>query len=131
MRDYVLAIAEGRLEDAKTHLFDALTSLGPGAEAVRSGISQRLGSILLKQGDTVTAMALYELSEALDEGSLSAKLQHAKFLFRELGDRTAAELKCEEVAEIARATPFPDSDDDFGSEGYLQAVRRLIAEIRE
>jgi hypothetical protein len=101
-RDYVEALAADRLDDAKTLLLSKIAvAKAANSPAMLAGLAQRLGSVLLKQGDRTSALALYELSECLDSSSILAKLDYAKFLLNEVGDRAAASAK----ANIVLAQP--------------------------
>jgi hypothetical protein len=131
-KEYVLALAKGELETAKQHLCIAISAANEmHSPTVLSGLAQRLGSLLLKQGDLLTARALYELSENLDSTSLLARLDYAKFLWNEIKDRQEALAKANSVIEIATQNPFPESEDDFSSEDYIKGAKRLIAEIEK
>lgn len=130
-KDYVIAFSEGRFDDAKRHLIEAICAIKKiDAPPVLAGFTQRFGSLLLKQGEALGAIAMYELSETLDAGSLLVKLDYAKFLLREMGDKAAAILKAEELIEAATACPFPGNDYDFSSDEYIEAGKRLIEEAR-
>jgi tetratricopeptide (TPR) repeat protein len=127
---YVLAAADGRIEDAKAFLLEALRDArAKGARPVVAGLIQRLGSLMFAGGDRNSALALYEVSLDLDEGSLLAKLEYAKFLWHEMGEAVLAREKCLEVIQAASSNPFPESDDDFGSDEYAEAANRLLNEI--
>ena len=128
---YVLAMSENRFEDAKQYLLEAVIATKQvDARPVLSGLAQRFGSISLKQGDKFGAIALYEFSEALDATSLLAKLDYAKFLLDEVGDKVTAEAKCGEIIATATSHPFPGTDDDFSSDEYIEAATRVINKIR-
>jgi hypothetical protein len=128
--DYVLAAADGRIEDAKRHLLVALRDAkAKNALPVVAGLVQRLGSLLLAGGDRIAALALYEISEELDRGSLLVRLEFAKFLWRGANDRQLAIDKCNEIVESASSHPFPESEDDFGSMEYSESALRLLEEI--
>ena len=130
--EYVNAVFENRLEDAKQHLIEAIkTAKERDALPVLAGIAGRFGSILLKQGDKFGAIAFYELSEELDRKSLLPKLEYAKFLLRELGDKNKSISKCKEIIAIASANPFLESDDDFSSDEYIEATQKVLDEANE
>ena len=130
MYDYLNALGDGRLEDAKRHLLKVIDfEKGKSTAPVISDIVQKLGLILLRQGDRLSALALYELSESVDADSLLAKLNYAKFLFRDAGDIKGAVAKCEEIIAKANSNPFPESDNDFSSEEYLEAATRLLNDL--
>ncbi len=127
--EYIDALADSRFEDAKRHLLVAIASVKERGESpVLAGLAQRLGSILLKQGDKLGALGLYEISECLDSESLLTKLDYAKFLMFEMGDTAAAGAKCQGIIASATAKPFPGSDEDFSSEEYAEAAGRLLRE---
>jgi hypothetical protein len=131
-RYYVEAVADGRLDDAKTHLLSEIaTAKAASSPAMLAGIAQRLGSVLLKQGDQTSAIALYELSECLDSTSMLAKLDYAKFLLNEVGNRSAAAAKAELILAMTCSAPFPGTHDDFGSDEYADAAQRLLAKATE
>jgi len=125
--EYAVALSENRLDDAKKHLLAMIIEAGRlDARPVLSGLAQRLGSILLRQCDKNGAIALYELSVVLDKGSLLSKLEYAKFLLNEVGDNIYAQNKCNEIIMEATTHPFAETDDDFGSEEYIQAAKRIF-----
>ena len=127
---YVLAMSENRFEDAKQYLLGAVIAAKQvDARPVLSGLAQRLGSISLKQGDKFGAIALYEFSEILDATSLLAKLDYAKFLLDEVGDKVAAEAKCDEIISAATSHPFAGCDDDFSSDEYIEAATRIKSKV--
>lgn len=127
--EHVLALSENRLEDAKNSLVAAiLAAKNDNAPSVLAGLTQRFGSLLLKQGEKAGAIVLYELAEVLDTGSLLVKLEYAKFLLRELGERAAAIAKSEEIIAVALSNPFPESAEDFSSEEYIDAAKRILLE---
>ena len=128
--EYVVALSENRLDDAKKHLVEMIKAAKTlESRPVLSGLAQRLGSIVLQQGDKYGAIAMYELSEALDKGSLLAKLDYAKFLFNQLGDGVSAQNKCNEIIAEATTNPFEETDDDFGSGMYIEAAKRILDAI--
>ena len=132
MDEYVLAIVDDRYEDAKRHLIDAIIfARQESSLPVLAGQAQRLGSVLLKQGDRLAAEALYELSEGIDSKSLFPKLVHAKFLARELGDPAKAINKCNEIISSAISNPNQGDvdDDEFSCSEYQEAAEGLLAEI--
>jgi len=128
---YVLAFSEGRYEDAKKYLYKAIISEAKNKEALPllAGLVQKLGTITFRQGDEVGAIAMYEISELLDKDSLLAKLDYAKFLLKEMGDKSAALKKSQEIIEYAISFPFVGNDDDFSSEEYIEAAKRIIDEV--
>lgn len=129
--EYVHAAADGRVEEAKRHLLVALREArARGARPVIAGLIQRLAILLAKDGDRVSALALYEVSEDLDAGSLLAKLEFAKFLVNELREFDLAEQKCHEIIDIAARHPFAETEEDFGSSEYAAAAQRLLDEMR-
>ena len=129
--DYVLAASEGRIEEAKQFLLVALRDARvKRAYPVMAGMVQRLGSLLHAGGDRNSALALYEISEDLDEGSLLTRLEHAKFLWKEAHDADLAIKKCIEIVQRASSHPFPGSEDDFSSAEYSEAATRLLTEIQ-
>lgn len=128
--DYVLSMGDKRYKDAKKYL---LTMISHAREIdsvpALAGCAQRLGEILFAQGDEESAIALHELSEFIDKGSLLAKLDHAKFLAR-LGKQEAAKEKCEQIISIANDSPFAETDADFSSEHYSEAARRVLVGMK-
>jgi hypothetical protein len=128
--EYVRAAADGEIQEAKRHLLVALREArARGARPVIAGLIQRLGVLLLEGGDKYSALALYEVSEDLDPGSLLAKLEFAKFLANELHEGRRAQEKCREIINAAKRNPFAESSDDFGSDEYIAAAQRLLDEI--
>jgi len=129
--EYILALDENRLEDAKASLLLAIR-LAKKVDAAPSvaGLAQKLGTVLWRQGDRRGALACYELSENLDPGSLLAKLHHAQFLCSEVGDRDAAIEKCNEIVAQATDSPFPETEGDFGSSEYIAAAQRVLDSMR-
>ncbi len=127
---YVLAFSEGRYEDAKKCLYKAIICEAKNKEALPwlAGFVQKLGTITFRQGDEVGAVAMYEISELIDVGSLLVKLDYAKFLLKEMGNKTAAINKSQEIIENATLFPFPKSDGDFSSDQYIEAAKRIIDE---
>src|SRR5215210_3662965 len=129
---YVLAAADGRIEEAKSYLLQALRDArAKSARPVVAGLIQRLGTLLLAGGDRSSALALYEASEEIDDGSLLVKLEFAKFLWNEMKDGSLASRKCREIIQIAARNPFPETDGDFSSAEYSTAAWRLLNEIEE
>ena len=127
---YLAAVSAGQLEEAKGHLLRAIVAAKEiNALAPLAGFAQSFGSVLLKQGDSTGAIAFHELSEALDPGSLLAKLGYAKFLLSEVGNKGAALAKCEEIISAATASPFPSTADDFSSQEYIDAALRVVQQI--
>lgn len=127
---YMLAASDGRYKDATRFLVEALRDAkSKKARPVVAGMAQRLGDLLFKQGDRDASLALYEISEELDEGSLLSKLDFAKFLVNDLRDVDLAAQKCREIIDSAVAEPFPESDDDFSSPDYIAAAKRLLSQI--
>jgi hypothetical protein len=123
---YVLAVSAGDAENAKMHLLHALHDATlKNSLSMKCGVVQRLGSLLLKQGDELSAKILYVISEAIDPTSLLAKYEHAKFLLNELSDPDAAIKKCDEILHMANESPFMETDDDFGSDHYVEAINHL------
>lgn len=126
MDDYVQALSLGRLDEAKACLLLALSSArAVNAEPVVAGVVQRFGELCFSQGDNTTAIFLYEISECLDQNSLLVRLDYAKFLAEKIKDKPGAYKKCNEIIEMARNNPFPETDDDFGSQEYLDAALRV------
>jgi hypothetical protein len=103
---------------------------GAGSTAMLAGLAQKLGAILFKQGDKASAMAIFELSENLDPGSLLAKLHYARFLLHEANDPQAAASKAQALLALIEIAPFAETEDDFGSEQYGDAAHRLLAEAQ-
>ena len=129
--DYVHAAADGRIDDAKHHLLIALREARAlAAKPVIAGLIQRLGVLLWKGGDKASALALYEISEDLDAGSLLTRLEYAKFLANELSEGHLATMKCRDIIDEAGRRPFAETADDFGSADYAAAAQRLLEEIR-
>jgi hypothetical protein len=127
---YVLAAADGRIDEAKAFLLEALRDAkAKAARPVVAGLIQRLGTLLLTGGDRNSALALYEVSEELDDGSLLVRLEFAKFLWNEMKDGAFASNKCQEIIQKASAHPFPESNEDFSSADYSEAATRLLKEI--
>ena len=121
------ALAAGRLEDAKVHLLSEITTAkAANSPAMLAGFAQRLGSVLLRQGDRVSAIALYELSECLDPGSQLARLDYAKFLLNELGDLPAAAMRAEAILAELKNAPFAETDNDFSSDHYIAAAESVL-----
>jgi hypothetical protein len=129
-KEFVIAFGDRRYEDAKSFLLKAiLYAKKTGSDTLLAGFAQRLGLIFLKGGDRASAIVLYELSEALDKGSLLDKLNYAKFLFVEFGDPVLAKQKCLEIIDDANSRPFPESDDDFGSDYYINSAKNILQNI--
>lgn len=129
---YLEALSTNRLEDAKASLLSGIrVAKQVDARLVIAGFTQRLGSILWKQGDHNGAMACYEIAETLDQGSLLAMLDYAKFLLSEVGDSSAAEAKCNDIIGQATSNPFPSTDHDFSSDEYIAAARRVLESARK
>ena len=130
--EHAIALAENRLDDAKKYLVEMISEARiSDSSPVLSGLAQRLGSILLRQGDKYGAIAMYEISEALDKGSLLAKLDYAKFLSNELRDGLSARNKCNEIIAEATSRPFEETDGDFGSEEYIAAAKRILDNLEK
>lgn len=130
-KGFVVALADNRLDDAKRLVLDGIIwAKQQNVPPVLCALVQKLGTVLARQDDRITALVCYELSEQLDHSSLLAKLEYAKFLAAEQQDVSGALAKCSEIIRDAREDPFPRSDNDFGSEDYAAAATRLIAEIR-
>jgi hypothetical protein len=131
MREFVLAEAENRLDDAKSHLLVAIASIKNKSEAkpAIAGIAQQFGDICFLQSEKINSIFLYEISEILDPGSLLAKLDYAKFLFRKIQDKKQANFKCDEIIEQAQSFPSQETESDFSSEQYIDAALRLKQEM--
>jgi tetratricopeptide (TPR) repeat protein len=127
---YVLAFSEGRYEDAKKSLYKAILCEAKNKDAPPwlAGFVQRLGTITFRQGDEAGALAMYEISELIDVGSLLVKLDYAKFLLKEMGNKTAAISKSQEIIDSATSFSFPESSGDFSSDQYIEAAKRVIDE---
>jgi hypothetical protein len=116
MDEYIQSLLDNRLDDAKYYLIVAITAIKHDcAAAACSGIAQQFGEICLAQGDKHSAIFLHELSEILDQGSLLAKLDYAKFLYNKMHDKKRASAKCDEIIHQAQKYPFQKTDDDFSS----------------
>lgn len=130
---YVSAFSEGRYEDAKKCLYKAIVCEAKNKEALPllAGFVQKLGTITFRQGDEVGALAMYEISELIDVGSLLVKLDYAKFLLKEMGNKTAAINKSQIIIDYATSFPFVGNDDDFSSEEYIEAAKRIVDEAKQ
>jgi hypothetical protein len=130
--EYIEAVWDGRTDDAKHHLLASIAEAGKdGFEAVRVTLAQNFGNLCFAQGDELTAIFIYEISEFLDKGSLLAKLNHAKFLFQKIKDKKKSINKCDEIIKNAQEHPFPSTDEDFGSQEYLNYALQLKKEIQD
>lgn len=129
---YFLAFSENRYEDAKNCLYKAIISLVKDKEALPwvAGSVQKLGTIAFRQGDEAGAIAMYEISELIDVGSLLVKLDYAKFLLNEMGNKTAAINKSQEIIDYATLFPFPRRDGDFSSDQYIKAAKCVLDEVK-
>lgn len=128
--EYLEALHEHRYDEAKWLLLKAIVfEKQIGVPAMLAGLCQRLGTVMFRQGDQAAALCIYELSEEIDPGSLLCKLEYARFLFQEAGDKDSATKKCMDLIALAQREPFGETDDDFSSEQYIDAAKRILEKI--
>jgi tetratricopeptide (TPR) repeat protein len=98
--------------------------------AQMSFLLQKTGDLFFLEGQTQEALSHYELSVLTDPDSLLAKYYFAKFLVEKVRDNDAALKKCDEIISIATDSPFPESDDDYGSSDYIKMAIELKDKLR-
>ncbi|GAC1376477.1 MAG: hypothetical protein NVS3B3_15860 [Aquirhabdus sp.] len=94
-----------------------------------SFLLQELGTLKYLNGEIKEAFELYERSLIVDKDSLLAELRYAKFLARECMEFEKAIGKCDFIIETTTNSPFLESEEDFGSNYYLQNAQELKSEI--
>jgi tetratricopeptide (TPR) repeat protein len=130
-RDYMDLYASGDLNGALGALENCLNDMTPGeSPAHAADLLQRIGTLEFELGRPELARACFEQAEQRDPGSLLVQIQSAKFLAQRIGDQAGARAKCEAVIAKARSAPFPESDEDFGSDDYIAMAMSLLATLK-
>lgn len=124
--EYISCKADGDIEGAKHALLRCLDDPVLVANSVqRSDLLQRIGGLCFEQGDTEKAIDYYDKSEACDPSSLLTSFYYAKFLAEKIKEYGRAVEKCDAILAKASASPFDESDDDFGSADYIRMATDL------
>ena len=111
---------------ALVQCIDDLHKQSPHADpSQESDFLRRIGDLFFLEGDASAARRQYDLSEQVDPASLLAKYYCAKFLGEKAGDVPAAVAKCDEIVAIATQHPRAESDDDFGTDQYIDKANQL------
>ena len=122
--EYMSAYADGRHEVAIKSLEECLEDFRESTYQ-KAFLLQRLGDIYLQQGSVDRSLGYFALAEEADPESLQPKYAFAEFLARKLKRPDEAIKKCDEILRTATASPFEETDEDFGSDYYIAKASQL------
>lgn len=130
--DYMNAISSNDYPAARLALFACVNQ----PEFINNPIQhsyllQLIGQVFFAEGDKERALQYYSESENVDKEGFLAKLEFAKFLARGVCDKSAAISKCQKIIADVSSKPFPESEDDFSSDWYIQNAQMIIDELQE
>ena len=128
--EYMDHYAHEHYELARFAIYRCIEDLKTSPNSIQlSELLALTGKLFFMEGNVREAIHQYELSEAADSESLLPKYFFAKFLGEFLKDHIRAIQKCDEIIYFATRFPFPNTEDDYGSDDYINMAIELKNQI--